>query len=222
MKPIAWVYAAFITTFGAMNAQAPVQEWRPSLAEDNKAATWTDTADFLTHEMKVRHWEQPAPRYADPRSHFIDVIDASVPSSCHLDLKYRAIYEHSPGFTTQSDIRFITSRLDFTQIDPLSVLVSPFPLEVPAEKEWVVELSGTNRHDIDHWSSTVFTIHENAEAASRQLQTACSSERHCKADQGSSPKLDFIVTDQELAHRLARAFAHAALLCGGAKSVSPF
>ncbi len=52
MKRLALLYVALMTGTVALAQQSP--EWRPSLAEDNKAATWEETSSFLTSVLNNR------------------------------------------------------------------------------------------------------------------------------------------------------------------------
>ena len=67
MKRFAFLYLALMAGTFAL-AQQPA-EWRPNIAEDNKAATWEDTSNFLVNSLA---------------SYSGATITANAPSRCHL------------------------------------------------------------------------------------------------------------------------------------------
>jgi hypothetical protein len=110
----------------------------------------------------------------------------------------------------EAGIQFIQQDVDFNLVDPLSIslrgtsLIATGSSNVPFVRE--LRLSGTRVGGL---------------AADEAVDTACVAQQTCmKTD---NPNWSINLNDNnELNRRLARAFLHAALLCGGTKAVSPF
>lgn len=143
----------------------PTVDWRPSVAEDNKAATLLDTLSFMVNTLQYKGMGDGIPPKAN---------------ECLLSL----------GATDNSG----QETIDLKHVDPLSIGV----------RGSTVSLSGSNNGPYG--------------ARCQLSATTCTSENAPRLVTATYLSFD----TNETAKRVARAFMHAALLCGGSKAVSPF
>jgi hypothetical protein len=208
-------------------------EWRPRIAEDNKAATWDDTSRFLVNAITNNGKNyivvnppssEDAPpagrrRKSAPVTWRIGVeyeYDVVSPSNCLLTEKTFA-YQDSKS-------ELIVLHINLASVDPLSVKVR-FDSDYAA---FVVHVSGTSQQEVGQ----VMLVDRVGAIPASDLYPSVNVgllQDDCRPDDGAckverKPAFDnqerFV--DEEMAHRVARAFMHAALLCGGTKAVSPF
>jgi hypothetical protein len=211
-------------------AQQPA-DWRPSVAEDNKAATLKDTVDFLQQILVARGRIQSQSH--NPNK-FVEriVLRADVPESCTLRYVEREVDTTNSNARAPFPVHQYT--LEIGRIDPLSIVVKG--LDIADVRSMVtgfdVELSGRNEYQMGTITGVIYSPRfDTVDSWFKELNQAdfpCMPEakrgyRSCSSQptsEVSSQKIPF--TDQEYARRFARALMHAALLCGGTKSVSPF
>ena len=214
IKKLAVMLFLFVS---AAIAQQPA-EWRPSVAEDNKAATWEDTSTFMVNALTAHGRSYT-------RLPFYNKIQKgySAPSRCTLG-ELNFIYEDGVN-------KAMSVTLDFGKVDPLSIKVAPFTVQIDygTLQVWSVSLAGTNDGAIA-FGKGVARGHAGFEDLFPQntikpilFKLDCeSSEKHCAPVNKTYPVVTENFEDIETAKRFARAAMHAALLCGGAKAVSPF
>jgi hypothetical protein len=221
MRYLAVLYIALASGAIAL-AQQPT-EWRPNIAEDNKAATWDDTIAFVSDT--VNH-NRPKFLITAPGGHLYDAVwltaHAEKGDSCHLEIDFfeSAFWGRKYEHTHES--------VDLKGVDPLSVTVGPFIFKASPnhlEHGFVIRLSGTNSknmvdrklwdyHDMFAWSTDI--------SPTATLFTCDTKPKNCKQREEQTSNTEIWASDQESAKRVARALMHAAILCGGAKAVSPF
>jgi hypothetical protein len=204
---------------GTIGTSQQPAEWRPSIAEDNKAATWEDTSAFIINMLTgsgsnyIKAW--------NGNTLFVSFEDQIVtPKRCLLS--ERNFHFSNTHLTSVSAIWTI----DFAKVDPLSIRV----IQNPSLGFLGVMMEGTNAGAIGSYSQGAFRDHVAVDDVKMDhvkpalLETTCSAtDKHCRpsdAAEGRSNQERFV--DQEAAKRFARAVMHASLLCGGTKSVSPF
>ena len=107
---------------------------------------------------------------------------------------------------------------------------------MPTQQMWTVRIAGTSGQTIGSKVSSTYegripndqdnlavTLHLIQELG---LTVPCPAHSldtlSCKTTETSVTDTEFLVSDLELAHRIARAMMHEALVCGGKKAVSPF
>jgi hypothetical protein len=211
MKPAATLCFCIIVV-SSLLAQQPT-EWRPNIAEDNKAATLSDTLDFMVNTIKNDGGNYPhkilrAEMLEGNTLHFVDRI---------TDMRnFRSHCCDQGRYTVPVD----DWKIKLANIDPLSVAV------VRDQISFVVRFSGHNEGPIGSMGATVNEIagvaNYDKEAAKTDYPCA-DGVKHCKLEpeseiiHGSIP-----FKNDEIAKRFARALLHAAILCGGTKAVSPF
>lgn len=214
MKSLAMVCLGLAVSPTALPQQP--NDWHPSIAEDNKAATWEDTSLFIVNSLTTH-----GHNYLTERNHV--VIEKNFVASSKCSLSYLS-WEYRAGKI--STVTTGTDTLDFKLIDPLSVVVRAGTLD-DRTSIWQVVMSGTSEGKM---SSFVGVIHHHVngyDGPSRirpeLLETACQpGQKNCEPSSQTSATDAEYFDDQELAKRFARAVLHAALLCGGTKAVSPF
>jgi hypothetical protein len=172
-------------------AQRPT-EWRPNVAEDNKAATWPDTAQFIVGTYN---------KFASYPS-----IELSAPISCRL--RMRVSWQHDDRWY----VHFRT--YEMSRVDPLSI-----SLQTQGDLS-IVSFTGTNNQVFGEENSLVYAGSQlSDEPACSERVRDCKTE---KADLSNRSDSELRLNDPEMSKRVARALMHAALLCGGTKAVSPF
>jgi hypothetical protein len=183
-------------------AQQPA-EWRPNIAEDNKAALIADTDAFMVGELNS------AITQAEPQQ---TIWGAEAPQMCSLHF-----YQHlnqgggEPAYS-------LDATLPLGKIDPLSISVGYAGI-------FYVHFVGTDQ-------GTVLTAHVasyrndfkgmNFKKGDSATVPCNPHARYCSDEDRVYSAREIYFLDQEMAKRFARALMHAALLCGGAKAVSPF
>jgi hypothetical protein len=219
MRQLAIFCLAFST--GTVTLAQAAMEWRPNVAEDNKAATWEDTSAFMVsvlttrgHNLLVSH---------DGSYIFGLKKDFSTSARCIMSYKQLSY----PDGRTIAEAALVS--VDFSKVDPLTIQVS-FDSTRMLHWElhtWDVSSSGTNERSLSEWKGVKRDHTELADTKRgikpEILEPSCGTdEKHCRAVSGSSNTDVQFFDDQEVAKRYARALMHAALICGGTKAVSPF
>jgi hypothetical protein len=238
MKQFVFLCLAFMTGACAL-AQQP-SEWRPNIAEDNKAATWEDTVGFIQgsfHDAKGMFYGS---EMQDSESAF-DLMNVQSPQKCILQVGSRAYLgpgannAFSPGGSGEKArvAHFFASdplvpraivtdsKIDLAKVDPLSIRVYHFGLNgTDGTGLFRVELEGHDRAAFGSLKRSVYA-NINWKKSEQSLSTPCSL-KHCEdgADDVRLWAIDF--GDLETGKRVARALMHVALLCGGTAAVSPF
>jgi hypothetical protein len=188
-------------------AQQPV-EWRPNISEDNKTAGWDETATFLTQFIKTVGHGNHGDWYA---------LDSSTPDRCSL----RVLVRSYPPSRAELDLSEFT--VDLKRLDPLTIRVNA---------EDGLTFAGTDDASLIKGSETVWLPHfdskeHNYVDFSNVATMACPNQPTknliaCTTSPLEKYTTTFFFESTEAARRYARALMHAALLCGGTKSVSPF
>jgi hypothetical protein len=203
-------------------AAQQLTEWRPNIAEDNKAATWEDTSAFIVGMLPVAANVVSIKR--NQKGQFTDgrldhVRDASVQDKCKI------AFTQISGMDTKPNIYATSSILSLEKVDPLSVRVSPLA-------DWPIfelTVSGTNGKSIVTGRTGTYTdFGSQADAYIsgvkwRDLSAECGTKGlKCESHDVDEFQWIFSFSDLDSAKRVARGLQHAALLCGGTKAVSPF
>lgn len=212
-------------------AAAQEPEWRPNIAEDNKAAALADTTEFLQQILVARGRIQSQSR--NPNK-FVEktVLHADIPESCTLRYAEREVD------TTNSNARdaFPVHQysLQLGKIDPLTIVVRGLDNAEarPVATGSSVEFSGRNEYQVGTVNGVIYSPRfDTVDSWFKKIEQAdfpCIPEakrvyRSCSvAPTSGVSSLKIPFSDREYAFRFARALMHAALLCGGTKSVSPF
>lgn len=220
MKQFAVMFLLLVS--GSLTLAQQPSDWRPSIAEDNKAAKWTDTADFIVNAIN----NGATTRSDIPRDnqYFRTVwaaYNASSPNECEIKVSQLREFRANQAVTRWE------AAIDLRQVDPLSIKVEQwwrpgvFQLELSGSNNgtfekgtvWQSKKLGTERFI---WANTLTPLPADL------LSFNCDKDKSCSSQPTAMTSDAFPVTDMEMAKRLARAFMHAALLCGGVKAVSPF
>jgi hypothetical protein len=178
-----------------LHAQQSTHDWYPNIGEDNKAATWEDTFGFMKSALENKALVPMA---------------VTTPGNCYISMAFGG-EEHKDGF-------FVTIyTYDLKSIDPLTVHVLP----KASSDAWDVSVAG---RAYASFGTSAIVHRSNVSNPGQQDYTACKpNEDNCEQNQEKLSEPDSTaMKDQESARRLARAFFHAALLCGGKRAVSPF
>jgi hypothetical protein len=194
-------------------AQQPA-EWRPNIAEDNKAATLEETMKFVTGTVNDTAMNQVA---VPGDKHYLSVTTETfgAESTARCSMNWTRFQ------TVGAETAHSTIKADLAQVDPLSITVSRFIVSDKPNGFWV-NFSGTSGNAfadvlLSHWPSGKFASPMEAKTAS-----CLSGDKKCSTVESKIPHASLFFSDEETAHRVARALMHAALLCGGTKAVSPF
>jgi hypothetical protein len=215
MKRRAFLYLALMG--GAIaHAQQPA-EWRPNLAEDNKAATWEDTAAFLTGMLN--NTSQSVSR-------------AQVETHCLIS--YYPTDSRTPDSELQKANDLLRSGEQKAAIVEFRSLIARWPQSEAAQQArrrlnsmGVKIRSGQENSErveehqidfsrVDPLSILVRDTTVHIEGTDGEPIGSSLGARPVRAD------LSIVMADGETAKRVARAFLHASLVCGGTKAVSPF
>jgi hypothetical protein len=191
-------------------AQSPT-EWRPSVAEDNKAATWEDTANFMMSSLSAKS--------------IVGRFNAiSLPEQCRIKLTSE---ESSEGST-------IITEYNFAKVDPLTVMVLSEKGSVKVLFSGRAYAAFGTRVRVDRGPLGGSTPKSGTDLiplvpmpsygdTTRPTGPCNPQEKNCSALEVSIANPEIIVfDDNDSARRFARALLHASLLCGGTKAVSPF
>jgi hypothetical protein len=200
------VFCLVFSTRTVTLAQAAT-EWRPNVAEDNKAASWEDTQSFLVNYLKMAHWN------AEFNSVNFTVQDVSSPEKCLI-----VIHQHYSNGSR--DFVDTYSSLDLKHLDPLSIRVLPSR----QANAVVLFFDGTSGTTVENWTKFTGVMQKSASVLLKTgtLDECLTSSRKCDRTTGNSNNFRLGDFEIEVGHRTARALMHAALLCGGTKAVSPF
>jgi len=181
-------------------------EWRPNITEDNKAALLADTSSFMVGVLN-----SPVVQFsAAPHQR---IWDAEAPQGCTLHFYQHLNFENGNQSPTSWNALIL-----LTRIDPLSISVKP------QNGEFYVSFSGTNQATVVYIRSASYRDFKGMNLSKGDSATVpCNVHaKSCTEGNGASGQWGLHFNDQEMAKRFGRALMHAALLCGGSKSVSPF
>jgi hypothetical protein len=208
-----------LTCWNIALAQQP-GEWHPNIAEDNKTATWEQTSDWLIGVLNTTALTQQG-------GTIYLATDLSVKTSerCNLDMVGTVfVSDSSAPLQGIPTYRQLKGKLDLAKVDPLSIRVVH---DInPLMNAYHVVLEGGDRQ-------TVFRGQELKRNSWVKLQRLNELPQSCQPDKNgryaceinssfADYRYEIFVTDLDTGKRLGRALIHAALLCGGTKSVSPF
>jgi len=221
MKRVSLISVGLISVGLAFAQQST--DWRPSLADDNKAATLEDTQAFLKGiAMTKENTTVP-----DGGELFVTSFDTA--TKCTIRLK-RGVKEGTESMV----VDFVN--LDLSAVDPLLVTVK-MRSDTNGHIPYSVWLTGTNNAivvtgDRSFYDHRMLSYKEYSVATApcmvgkpkgkpgnEWMETVAGD---CRSKSISDYSYFFPFGDQETAKRFARGLMHAALLCGGNKAVSPF
>jgi len=221
------VYLVLMTTSAALAQQHPA-EWRPSIAEDNKAATLDDTLKFVLGTANDPGVNRASYRtkndgYGGPTIN--ETVGALSPAKCTIE--WTELYIFDRYWANISRSKYVA---DLSKVDPLSVAVGPYTDDgsVHGFLVTMVGTSGSQFADVLKYGRIVRKGILTRPADISEAESAAAScageknKRKCWIEQSRESHTELFLEDQDAAHRVARALMHAALLCGGAKAVSPF
>lgn len=221
MKRLALISIALLARGVVAQAQSPA-EWRPNIAEDNKAATWEETALFITGMLN--NASSTAPRaLANGRCmllfHFdspADAVAAQLRKAEELDHsghRDEAIREY------QSLVKNYPQTLEAQRA---TVRLNAFGARI-APKPDTIEHDENARQDVQIDFSRIYPL-KIVVRNDRIYMGGTNGQRFTVSKDGKPVEQDvnLSATDEEANKRLARAFMHAALSCGGTNAVSPF
>jgi hypothetical protein len=188
--------------------QGVAQEWHPSVTEDNKNATWDDTASFLNR------WALTTARQG-PWS----ITESSTDTRCkvHLQVKWGSW-----------DFHDVTADLDLAKVDPLTLTVQtktvPDNPPVPS-----LTIQGVANEPFFSGREAIWQSKFEDRDFSKVGGMMCPADvkevkglHSCAVRPVNAYKFSLFFDSEEDARRYARALLHAVLLCGGTKAVSPF
>src|ERR1039458_6641110 len=136
-------------------------EWQPSIAEDNKAATWEDTSKFIVNTISTSGknyivWNPPAPAAVPQtgrRSHAR--TPPAPPSKIVVRNEYEVtsdsrcmLYEKSYYYQNGSS-GVVLEHINLGAIDPLSIKVK----YNPGFAAYQITMSGTSQQVIDQYTA---------------------------------------------------------------------
>jgi hypothetical protein len=206
-------------------------DWRPSVAEDNKAATLADTTDFILTTIRTS-----SGAYVNPPNIkgivIIEATQAEAEKECHLryDYRFTDLNWFKPDFWGGGHYTalVIGYRLDLTTVDPLSIAVAyqqASSTDPRVGGYYKIVFRGRNNGTIGQQTQANFKIGDlqKQEERNKANLPCLAGSKFCTPGQSGGMLEGFIpFNDIETAKREARALMHAALLCGGTKAVSPF
>jgi hypothetical protein len=160
---------------------------------------------------------------------------ASSPARCQLSIG-KALEDAAERYTTRETIL-----IDLSRIDPLTIIVKGVNHR-KSPMGFVISLQGSNDSTAITGTRFVYDKEKRARLAKygnwypmwNNLEgdmfrmedvrtfTCDSGDKKCSQQPISESSETLSVKDQETSKRIALALMHAALLCGGPKSVSPF
>jgi hypothetical protein len=240
MTKIAVLFLVMVSGTIALAQQAA--EWRPNIAEDNKAATWEDTVGFIQgsfHDAKGMFYGSEE---QDSESAF-DLVNFQSPQKCSLQVDSRvylgpgtnnAGYPGGGGSGEKAHVSHFfaseplvphaivtDSKIDLAKVDPLSIRVYRIGLSgTVGAGLFRVALEGHDRASFGFLKRSVYQ-NINWKKSEQLLSTPCSL-KHCEDDTDDVRFWVVDFGDLETSRRVARALMHVALLCGGTNAVSPF
>jgi hypothetical protein len=217
----AWVLFFFVVVSGSVIPAQQVAEWRPNIADDNKAATLDDTMKFVVANANDSN-RVYRPSEKQNGALFFETFGASS-SKCSME------WSSIQGWIANGHIEYLNrwkQVADLSKIDPLTITVTPvlmgdFPYGFRIAMQGTSQVAfndamGYFRAD-DHIRGEIWAYISQEESA-----TCALGDKKCSNTQRKDSHAEMFITNQEAAHRTARALLHAALLCGGIKAVSPF
>jgi hypothetical protein len=199
-------------------------EWHPSLTEDNKAATWEDTSTFMLNSLINKGANTAGIIGTDNNAHLFDTRAFEVPTKC-LMTEQRVEYVSSGGKHGNFALTRVWT-LDLSKVDPLTISVVGDTFW--NRQMWNVMMTGTMQGNLASWKGIrrdhAYDRTRHGDALDpRVFETSCRpEEKYCTLETGEATSDMKRFEDEETAKRFARALMHAALLCGGTKTVSPF
>jgi hypothetical protein len=232
MKRLAFLCIAIMT--GAIALAQQMTEWHPNVAEDNKAASLTDTGAFFSNFLPTAGTGNFPPRQAQ-----VFFIRETALSECKLH-----IVRGERWLPPAGQLAIYDSDLDLAHLDPLSISVKRTNNSADAPIRLYME--GTNNTAFVAGTQTLYELIDNWRFVTTPLSTVSSApaqcptsnkrlsrrELHddstpsefgdCKSVQVNGYEYNLPFQDEDAAKRTARALMHAALQCGGSKAVSPF
>jgi hypothetical protein len=204
-------------TLGPPALSQPPAEWRPNIAEDNKAATWADTVEFLRNS--INNPSITTVKYVvSSGSSGLAYGGATSDEECTLG--YEGAYFDSNGPLLRHSRHKINLRL----IDPLTVKVI-LPNNGVAPSQYRISLEGSKEAVFARVKAWQYGGDRKYKYSSAQetLNLVCdASDSKCQVTDVGVARLQVSFNDQEAAKRFSRAMMHTALLCGGTKAISPF
>lgn len=215
MKPRLLLCLALVSG-GLGWAQEPTS-WRPNIAADSEAATWKETAAFIVNTINNgTNTRSDVP--AD--SHYLRDVwvlyNASASTECEITLSQLRAFGGTPASRWEMSI-------DLQRIDPFSIRVEPW-----SRPGFQLVLSGFNDDSFERgttWKSGKQMAHKKflfdktrTPLPSELFSFTCEKDKTCTSQRVMLSNDAFPVTDFDMSMRLARAFMHAALICGGTKA----
>ncbi|MGD0939534.1 MAG: hypothetical protein ABR905_07455 [Terracidiphilus sp.] len=244
MKRLAFL--CLVITMGTIALAQQPTEWRPNISEDNKAATQADTVTFITQmltkgdslrtlsvnsdaECKLAISNVALAQFQRPMQHMLEMPNQPTISLAIFDGNGVSLQRVGAKMHFWT-IRLENRQIDFGRIDPLEIEVKP------TQQMWTVRIAGTSGQAIGSKVSATYegkipNDQDNLDVTLHLIQglgltVPCSTHPpdalSCKTTETSVTDTEFLVSDLEIAHRIARAMMHEALVCGGKKAVSPF
>lgn len=209
MKCVALVVFSVILSL-RLEGQAPTQAWHPSVAEDNKSATWEDTAAFLN-------------RWALTTAHSGGwaIKESSTENRCkvHLQVKWNG---------GSLDFHEVSGEIDLAKVDPLTITAN---VEMRADAPPVSSLTiqGVGNEPFLNGKEAIWQSKYGDRDFSEVGSMTCPADlkevkwlHSCVVQPVTAYKFILFFDSDDDARRYARALMHASLLCGGTKAVSPF
>jgi hypothetical protein len=214
-------------------AQQPA-EWRPNVAEDNKAASVTDTAAFFSNFLPTAGTGNFPPRQAQ-----VFFVRETEMHECKLH-----VVRGERWLPPIGQLVIYDSDLDLAHLDPLSISVRRTNNSDDAPIR--IYMEGTNNTAFVAGTETLYELDGNWRFVTTPLSTVSSAPIRCptsdkklsrrvlrdgstssefgdcKSVQVNGYEYNLPFQDEDAAKRTARALMHAALQCGGSKAVSPF
>jgi hypothetical protein len=233
MKTVLLGLVFFSQFFVAVMRAQQRADWRPSIADDNKTATWDDTAEWFNGELRDVFTSFETKTTANDTDFSISIV--RINGRCKLNVAVASwdgsIGKYGTGvWDSLSDLDIYKEKrgsLDLSLLDPLSIMVKEAP-----DGRYVLGMEAKDRAEFfryHRWSRQVNLLNVKGAAPIHNLvdwPNACVPDKknrtRCDETDGLDSDLSLTFKDISLAQRAARAFMHTALLCGGAKAVSPF
>jgi len=235
MKRLAVLCSALFITGTLIFAQQPT-DWHPNLAEDNKAATLSDTTNFLVSMLSSDE------AYVGYGGTYFSVSDVSMRDRCTLHFVQRSIGKEQTGAMSgdkraypawQGHPWVYVADFQLSKVDPLLLSVKKSPQTPP---DWFfVSVTGTSNTTVISGKFSVYDYDGKGKRWGGDIKQAMfpclpGDPKHhgetiygeCEEGSFNSERWIFNFTNEEPAKRFARGLMHASLLCGGTKAVSPF
>jgi hypothetical protein len=205
---------------GSLSFPQQPAEWRPNIADDNKAATWEDTRSFLIEELAEAHSGNGVGSWDSTGLN--DVPDVTSPQRGQLVIHQRHLDKDCS--LCHWNFKDTYSLIDFAKLDPLSIKVVVAASTGKGSPSLVVLMfDGTTGFPAASWHTySGQLINRSTVPKEGDLDECKASAKKCVESTGTSKAFELDDFDMETAHRVARALQHAALLSGGSKAVSPF